>query len=77
MSRLALATVAITALLFPAAASALQRTFVSTSGNDANPCTLPLPCRTFNAAIAQASSGSEVIVLDSGGYGEENIAKSV
>lgn len=77
MSRLALAAVAITALVLPATASALQRTFVSTSGNDANPCTLPLPCRTFNAAIAQTGSGGEVIVLDSGGYGTASVAKSI
>src|SRR6266568_4863825 len=55
-----------------------QRTFVSAAGgNDANPCTLTLPCRNFQAAIAQTASGGEVIVLDSGGYGTVTISQAV
>jgi hypothetical protein len=54
-----------------------QRTFVSTGGNDANPCSLTSPCRGFAAAIAAVASGGEVIVLDSGGYGSFTIARSV
>ena len=55
-----------------------QRTFVSAAnGNDANPCTLSLPCRNFQAAIAQTASGGEVVVFDSGGYGTVNITQAV
>ena len=50
-------------------ASPVQRTFVSTSGLDTNPCSRPQPCRSFAAAIGQTLSGGEVYVLDSGGYG--------
>lgn len=54
-----------------------QRTFVASKGNDANPCTLALPCRGFSAAVAQTATDGEVIVLDSAGYGTVTIAKSV
>ena len=54
-----------------------QRTFVASSGNDANPCSLTLPCRGFAAAVAAVAAGGEVIVLDSAGYGPVTIAMSV
>ena len=42
---------------FVAAATAyaapVQRTFVASTGNDANPCSLTLPCHALAAAIAQ------------------------
>ena len=60
----------------PAFATA-QRTFVASTGNDANPCTLVAPCRGFAAAVAQTLPGGEVIVLDSAGYGPVNLAQSV
>jgi parallel beta helix pectate lyase-like protein len=67
------------AILFSVAAQAqVQRTFVSAvSGNDANPCSRPLPCRNFAAAITQTLSGGEVVVLDSGGYGVFVISQAV
>jgi hypothetical protein len=57
--------------------AAVQRTFVSTAGSDANACSLGAPCRTFAAAIAQTSPSGEIVVLDSGGYGPATINKSV
>jgi len=65
------------ALIAPPAFGLAQRTFVASFGNDANPCSLALPCRGFNAAIAQVVSGGEVIVLDSAGYGPMAITQSV
>jgi parallel beta helix pectate lyase-like protein len=57
---------------------AVQRTFVSAaSGNDANPCSRPQPCRNFAAAIVQTDANGEVVALDSGGYGVVTIAQSV
>lgn len=61
-------------------ASAAQRTFVSTSGNDANTashCSNTVPCRGFAAALTVTDSGGEIIVQDSGGYGPVTIDKSV
>jgi hypothetical protein len=66
-------------LAFQAVATATApRTFVSAqSGSDSNSCTPTAPCRTFGVAIAAASAGGEVVVLDSGGYGGVTIAKAI
>jgi hypothetical protein len=48
------------------ASAAAQRTFVAVTGNDANPCAVAAPCRSFPAAIAATAAGGEVIVLESG-----------
>jgi len=62
----------------PAApATTIQRTFVSTGGNDANACTRAEPCRNFAAAIANTTAGGEVVALDSGGYGAFSIDKAI
>lgn len=66
------------ALLSSLTASAqVVRTWVSTSGNDANPCSREAPCRNFSAAILAVGPGGEVVVLDSGGYGPFSIGFSV
>jgi hypothetical protein len=54
-----------------------QRTFVASYGNDANPCSLALPCRAFSSAIAKVIDGGEVIALDSAAYGPVTISQSV
>jgi len=54
-----------------------QRTFVASYGNDAWPCSLPQPCRGFQAAIDAVASAGEVVALDSAGYGAMEIHKSV
>ena len=66
-----------TAFWTPISWALAQRTFVSTTGNDASPCTLTLPCRAFSAAVALTNDGGEVIVLDSGGYGSALVLKSI
>ena len=60
-----------------AAVALPQRTFVASTGNDSNPCTIALPCRGFATAVGQTISGGEVIVLDSAGYGPVVISQSV
>jgi hypothetical protein len=59
------------------AAAAAQRTFVASTGNDANPCSLTLPCRALAAAVSAVATDGEVVVLDSAGYGPVTIARSV
>jgi hypothetical protein len=57
-----------------------QRTFVASTGNDANNafnCSIVKPCRGFAAAVGVTASGGEVIVLDSAGYGAVMITQSV
>lgn len=61
-------------------AQTAQRTFVSTSGNDANVaslCSRNAPCRGFSSAISVVTAGGEVVAIDSGGYGAVTITKSV
>jgi hypothetical protein len=69
----------VTILLFAPAATfaAVQRTFVASTGNDVNPCSIPAPCRSFSAAIAQTNGDGEVIVLDSAGYGPFSVTKAI
>jgi hypothetical protein len=57
-----------------------QRTFVATTGSDANTasnCSNTLPCRGFTAALTVTDAGGKIIVLTSGGYGPVTINKSV
>lgn len=61
----------------PAIAALAQRTFVSGQGNDANPCSLVAPCRSFSRALLQVAAGGEVVALDSAGYGPFTIIQSV
>jgi hypothetical protein len=50
--------------------------FISPSGTDANPCTQPQPCRSFNRAYRVAASGATVEVAG-GTYGGETISPDV
>ena len=65
-------------VLLPALAAAAPRAWVSaTLGIDTGNCSRPAPCRTFTYAITKVDAGGEINVLDSGGYGEMTITKSV
>jgi hypothetical protein len=57
----------------------LFRAYVSSSGNDANPCTLPQPCRLLPAALGAVSDGGEIWMLDSANYNaaQVDVTKSV
>jgi hypothetical protein len=54
-----------------------NRTFVSSSGNDVNACTIAAPCRTLQAAFNVTAAGGEIQVLDATGYGTLNITHSI
>ena len=58
-------------------ASAVQRTFVSSNGNDLNVCSITFPCRTFGRALTQTDVGGEIIAVDSAGYGSVTVNKAV
>ena len=77
MKRIALLlAVAVVATITSTGAYALSnRTFVSGNGNDANPCSLAAPCRSFAGALAQTSPGGEIAVLDTAGYGAGRSAR--
>jgi hypothetical protein len=61
------------------ASAALFRAYVSSSGSDANDCTLPHPCRLLPKALTTISDGGEIWMLDSANYNTStvNIGKSV
>ncbi len=63
-------------LAAPANAQA-TRTWVSGTGDDANPCSRTAPCKTFAGAISKTAAGGEISVLDSGGFGAVTITKSI
>src|SRR5262245_42117036 len=58
-------------------AHAQNRVFVAAQGNDANPCTFALPCRTFQHAHDVVVTGGEIDVLDPAGYGALTINKAI
>lgn len=69
------------ALFLASAASNAQlfRAYVSITGNDANPCTLPSPCRLLPAALSAVAPGGEIWMLDSGNFNVSpvDVSKSV
>ena len=75
--RMRILTAALMLLVSASLFAQTQRTFVSFSGLDTNPCSRQLPCRNFGAAITAVAPGGEVVALDSAGYGPVTIQKSV
>ncbi|MCW2994555.1 MAG: outer membrane protein, partial [Conexibacter sp.] len=64
--------------LAPAAAQAQAvRTWVSGTGNDANPCSRTAPCQTYAAAASATATDGEIDAIDSGGFGVLNIVKGL
>jgi parallel beta helix pectate lyase-like protein len=77
---LALVPLAVLMLLLAAAAPAqaqATRTWVSSTGDDANTCTRSAPCRTFSGALVKTDAGGEINVVDSGSYGVVTIDKAI
>ena len=65
--------------LFLAAGATLvaqQNRYVSSTGNDANPCSLTQPCRTFQGAINNTLAAT-VVALDGGDFGPVSISTPV
>jgi hypothetical protein len=54
-----------------------NRSFVSTTGNDASSCAITAPCRTLTRALAMTDGFGEIIVLSSGDYSPATIAQPV
>jgi parallel beta helix pectate lyase-like protein len=84
MTRLALGIVAALALaaVFPAAPAqaqngSLTRSFVSSAGNDGNPCTITQPCQSFAQAYTKVGANGIVAALDPGKYGPLYISTGV
>lgn len=63
--------------LFAVAQAQATRTWVSGTGNDANPCSRTAPCQTFAGTIAKTAVNGEINCLDPGGFGAVTITKSI
>jgi len=74
---LAVLAVAFACTFATAPAHARARVFVTSYGNDANPCTFGSPCKTFQQAVNVVDAGGEVTAIDSAGFGPLNITKAV
>jgi hypothetical protein len=74
---IALAVLALFVCLGSAAQAQATRTWVSGTGDDANPCSRTAPCKTFAGAISKSAAGGEINVLDPGGFGAVTITKAI
>ncbi len=70
--------IAVAALSIAPCAFALNnRSAVSVTGLDSNPCTTTSPCRSFTAAMTATVADGEIIALTSGGYGPFTVDKGI
>src|SRR5215207_6122369 len=74
MTKLALALIAcgtaLVPLLSPAPTHAQGfRTWVSSTGSDANPCTRASPCQTFAGALSNTTINGQINCVDAGFFG--------
>lgn len=53
------------------------RTWVSGTGDDANPCSRTAPCKTFPGAYSKTAVGGEINCIDAGGFGTITIGHSI
>jgi hypothetical protein len=77
LTRTTFAAVVVGLALPGAALAQATRTWVSGTGDDANPCSRTAPCKTFAGAISKTAVNGEIDVLDPGGYGTVTITKSM
>jgi hypothetical protein len=74
-----IAALALMASFLPGSPASAQatRTWVSGDGDDANPCSLTAPCKTWAGAIAKTVAGGEIDALSPGGFGGVTITKAI
>ena len=53
------------------------RTWVSGTGDDANPCSRTAPCLTFAGALTKTLAGGQINALDAGNFGSIIITKPI
>ena len=64
-------------ILSTSAFAQATRTWVSGVGDDVNPCSRTAPCKTWAGAISKTAPGGEIDALDSGGFGNVTVTKSI
>ncbi|MGC2236575.1 MAG: hypothetical protein WA584_10465 [Pyrinomonadaceae bacterium] len=78
--RLVFRTFALVGLFFTFSVTAnalASRTYVSSGGDDINPCSRTAPCKTFTGALSKTNTGGEINCIDPSGYGTVTINKSI
>jgi hypothetical protein len=73
-------TVCLLTITSAVAQAQATRTFVASTGMDANTatnCGRAAPCRNFSAAVSVTSKGGEVEALDTAGFGEVTITQGI
>ncbi|HLX30836.1 MAG TPA: right-handed parallel beta-helix repeat-containing protein [Casimicrobiaceae bacterium] len=55
----------------------LFRAYLSSTGSDANPCTVVAPCRLLPAALGAVNDGGEIWILDSANYNTSPVTISI
>src|SRR6516162_7748613 len=60
----------------PADAAGVFRAYLSSKGNDANPCSVTAPCRLVPAALLAVADGGEIWMLDSANYNTATVIVS-
>lgn len=65
------------AVASPAAGAQTFHTWVSGVGNDANPCSLTAPCKTFAGAISKTLASGQIGCLDPADFGGVTITKAI
>src|SRR3954467_7948716 len=69
-----LVAAALAVLACGSAQAQLFRAYLSSSGSDANPCTVAAPCRLLPAALNAVANGGEVWMLDSANFNQATVA---
>ena len=64
-----LAGTVVALLMLSTGANAAEVRFVAADGDNSNACTRTAPCRTLQRGVNMTSNGGELIVLNSGDYG--------
>ena len=77
MKKISIVVALWTCVLTSAAFGQATRTWVSGTGDDANPCSRTAPCKTFAGAISKTASAGIIDALDPGGYGTVTITQPV
>ena len=74
-------TIAVTLFVFGVLSTTIihaqTRTWVSGSGDDANPCSFLAPCKTFAGALPKTAAGGEIDAIGSAAYGGVTINKAI
>jgi len=74
---LALLSAIIPALCSMPANAGANRTWVSGTGTDTNPCTIAQPCASFQGALAKTNSGGEINCLNPGDFSNGGVGVTI